>query len=132
MAASPEVVYGAFTGHFDRWFAAPGTLILKPEVNTLFFFETHMDGQRHPHYGRFLKLVPNERLEMTWVTGNPGTLGAETRVSIELAPQDGGTRVKLTHAGFADEETKNGHAEAWPQVLAHLDRCMTEQPQEPE
>lgn len=132
LAASPEIVYGAFTEQFDQWFAAPGTLILKAEVNALFFFETQMDGQRHPHYGRFLKLTPNEHLEFTWVTGNPGTLGAETKVSIELTPQGDGTQVKLTHAGLPDEETRNGHAEAWPQVLAHLDRCLTAQKHEPE
>ena len=132
MLASPEVVYSAFTEQFDRWFAAPGTLIIKAEVNVPFFFETHMDGQRHPHYGRFLKLVPNQQLELTWVTGNPGTHGAETRVSIELTPQGDGTQVKLTHAGFPDEEIRNGHAEAWPQVLAHLDRCMTDQKNGPD
>jgi len=127
MLASPAVIYGAFTEQFDQWFAAPGTLIVKAEVSGLFFFETHMDGQRHPHYGRYLELVPNKLIDFTWVTGNPGTLGAETRVSIELTPQGDGTQVKLTHAGFPDEETRNGHTEAWPQVLAHLDRCMTDQ-----
>ena len=125
MKAAADVLFDAWTENFAKWFAEPGTLTMVPKIDSLFFFETQMDGQRHPHYGRFLKLVPNEHLEFTWVTGNPGTLGAETKVSIELMPQGDGTQVKLTHAGLPDEETKNGHAEAWPQVLAHLDRCMT-------
>lgn len=129
MIASPAAIYSAFTDQLDRWFAAPGTLLIKAEVNMPFYFETRFEGQRHPHYGRFLQLVPARRLELTWVTGNPGTLGAETRLSIELTPQGEGTRVKLTHAGFADEESRNRHAEAWPQVLEHLDRCMTDQQQ---
>lgn len=126
MTASPEVIYRAWTEHIDRWFAAPGTAYLKPEVDVPFFFETHFDGQRHPHYGRFLRLVPDQLIELTWVTGEPGTKGAETVVLIELTPLDSGTQVKLTHAGFADEQSKNGHEQAWPEVFAHLDQCMTE------
>ena len=124
LASSASVIFRAWTEHFDQWFAEPGTLLMRGEVNVPFFFETHFDGQRHPHYGRFLKLVPDERLELTWVTGNPGTHGAETLITIELTPGKDGTQVKLTHAGFSDEETASGHKKAWPEAFAHLDRCM--------
>jgi uncharacterized protein YndB with AHSA1/START domain len=127
MLASPGVVYRAWTEQFDQWFAEPGTLLMKGEVNVPFFFETHFEGQRHPHYGRFLKLVPDQLLELTWVTGNPGTQGAETVITLELSPNNGGTQLKLTHAGFPDEDTRNGHEEAWPEGLANLDHCMVEQ-----
>ena len=124
MLASPSVVYRAWTEHFDQWFAEPGTLLMKGEVNVPFFFETHFEGQRHPHYGRFLKLVPDQLLQLTWVTGNPGTQGAETVITLELFPQNGGTQLKLTHAGFTDEGSRNGHEEAWPERLAHFDQRM--------
>ncbi len=127
MLASPSVVYRAWTEHFDQWFAKPGTLLMKGEVNVPFFFETHFEGQRHPHCGRFLKLVPDQLLQLTWVTGNPGTQGAETVITLELLPQNGGTQLKLTHAGFTDEDTRNGHEEAWPEGLAHLDQRMVKQ-----
>ncbi len=124
MLASPEVIFRAWTEQFDSWFAEPGTVLMKGEVDMPFFFETHFDGGRHPHYGRFLKLVRNELIEMTWVTGDPGTLGAETIITLELTPQNDGTLVKLTHAGFTDEKTRDGHAEAWPMALAILDERM--------
>ena len=127
MLASPSAVYRAWTEQFDQWFAEPGTLMMNGEVNVPFFFETHFEGQRHPHYGRFLKLISDQLLELTWVTGNPGTQGAETVLTIELTPKNGGTHVKLTHAGLPDEDTRNGHAEAWPLALANLDHCMANQ-----
>ena len=126
LATAPDVLFRAWTENFDQWFAESGTLLMKPEVDSPFFFETSMDGQRHPHYGRFLKLVPNELVVMTWVTGNPGTRGAETVVTIEFSPAGDGTRVRITHDGHVDEESRDGHEDAWPLVLEHLDKCMTE------
>ncbi len=126
LAVSPDVVYRAWTEQFDQWFAEPGTVLMKGEVDVPFFFETHFEDQRHPHYGRFLKLDPDELVELTWLTGNPGTLGAETVITLELSPQNGGTSVKLTHAGFTDEKIRDGHADAWPQALANLDERMVE------
>jgi len=126
MAASAETIYAAFTERLDSWFAAPGTLSMTTEVGAPFFFETQFDGQRHPHYGRFLKLEPNEVVQITWVTGNPGTLGAETVVTVKITAQDSGATVNLSHAGFADVESMEGHEEAWPNVLAHLDKCVAD------
>lgn len=124
LPASAEVLYRAWTSRFDSWFAAPGTLLMKAEVDVPFFFEARFEGQRHAHYGRFLRLVPDQLVEMTWVTGAPGTKGAETVVTIEFSPREAGTHVRLTHAGFADVESRDGHEEAWPHVLEHLENQL--------
>ena len=126
MDVSPQVVYKAWTEQFDRWFAAPGTVWMVPEINMPFFFETVHNKDRHPHYGRFLRLQPNQLVEITWVTGAGGTKGAETVVTVELAPHGSGTHIHLTHAGFPDAESRDSHAQAWHMVLEQQNKQLTQ------
>jgi len=124
MRAAPNVLFRAWTEQIDLWFAAPGSVLMQAEVNAVFFWETQYEGKRYPHYGRLLRIERDQLIELTWLTGPGGTKGAETVVTVELVPEGTGTRLRLTHAGFLDEESRDQHEQAWPFVLAQLDERM--------
>ncbi|KAH8555740.1 activator of Hsp90 ATPase 1 family protein [Umbelopsis sp. PMI_123] len=121
MKASADAIYQAWTAKFDTWFASPGRIQMRAVENEPFFFEVVHQNNRHPHYGRFLRLIPNKIIELTWVTGKMGTEGAETRVLIQLTPTEAGTQLVLTHGGFYTDTARDRHQEAWPMILGNLD-----------
>jgi uncharacterized protein YndB with AHSA1/START domain len=102
-------------------------------VNAVYFFETEFKHesaaapQRHPHYGRFLRLTPDHLVEMTWVTGALGTEGAETIVTVELEPNPAGTRLHLKHAGFPNAAARDRHLKAWPLVFDQIEASLRQQ-----
>jgi uncharacterized protein YndB with AHSA1/START domain len=124
MPYPPERLYRAWTREFDLWFAKPGTVVMEPQPGQPFFFETEFNNERHPHYGRFLHLEPNRRIDITWVTGKGGTEGAETLLSAELIPENNGTRVRVIHRGFPHAEAAAGHEKAWPLVLEQQEQRL--------
>jgi len=48
MAAKPELLFRAWAEQFDRWFDALGSVLMRGEVDSPFYFETHFEGERHP------------------------------------------------------------------------------------
>jgi uncharacterized protein YndB with AHSA1/START domain len=123
MTSSPRALFRGGRKSSVAGSAVAGSVLMKGEVNAVFYFETDFEGQRHPHYGRFLRLEPDQLIELTWLTA--ATKGAETVVTVELARHNGGTELRLTHAGFPDEESRSRLEEAWPKVLARLDQQMS-------
>jgi uncharacterized protein YndB with AHSA1/START domain len=124
MNVSAAALYKAWTEGFGAWFAIPHSVIMQPKVDTVFFFETEFQGQRHPHYGRFVQLEEDRLVSLTWL--NAALNGAETIVTVRLEPQETGTLLHLRHAGFPNEKFRDETGQAWPAVLAQQDRALSD------
>ncbi|WP_396221177.1 SRPBCC domain-containing protein [Gemmatimonas sp.] len=130
---SATTLYRAWTTGWTSWFAESDTARVRAEVGEPFFFEVAQrftDGRepvRHPHYGRFVRLVPDALVSLTWVTGAGGTAGTETTLTVHLDAIAGDfTQVTLTHEGFATVDARDAHEAAWPLILAHQDAALAE------
>ena len=128
---STATLYRAWTTGWGSWFAESDTARVRAEVGEPFFFDVvqqFTDGRptvRHPHYGRFLRLVPDALVSLSWVTGAGGTAGAETTLTVHLDAIAGDfTQVTLTHEGFATSDARDAHEAAWPRMLAHQDAAL--------
>jgi uncharacterized protein YndB with AHSA1/START domain len=67
--------------------------------------------------GRYIPVGPPDRLVMTWQWAGEDDA---TLVTIELAPDAGGTGMTLAHDGFADRTIRDEHVQGWSDCLARL------------
>ncbi len=111
---SPERVYRAFTDPQDltRWFSR------EPE------FEVTVGGRYGTgsgDAGRFLTVLPRERLRFTWEHPEhaPGT-----RVEVRFDEDADGTRVTLSHAGFASQADAEDLRRGWTEAFTALERHL--------
>jgi uncharacterized protein YndB with AHSA1/START domain len=69
-------------------------------------------------HGEFLEVDPPRRLAYSW---SSSWMPAVTKVLWELASQDNGTLVRLTHSGFAGNvDQAKGHSIGWSLVFTWL------------
>jgi uncharacterized protein YndB with AHSA1/START domain len=125
MPLSPQRLYRAWTQEWDVWFAKTGTVVMDPQPGQPWFFEVEFQGNRHPHYGRYIRLIPARLVETTWLTGKGGTEGAETLLTVEFIPENNGTRVKISHRGFPHAKAAAENQAAWPMVLEQQEKRLT-------
>jgi uncharacterized protein YndB with AHSA1/START domain len=80
------------------------------------------DGRTIWIHGRFLEVVPGERLVYTWRT-EPSRVEADVqeRVTVRFeARGEGETDVVVLHERIADEESRRGHEDGWEGCLDGL------------
>jgi uncharacterized protein YndB with AHSA1/START domain len=78
------------------------------------------DGEVHTMSGEYIEIDPPRRLSFTWSSH----VAADTVVTIDLSPADGGTEMTLTHSGLADATIKP-HSHGWTGCLESLGRHLT-------
>jgi uncharacterized protein YndB with AHSA1/START domain len=117
IAASPAVVY-AYLTESDKWARWQGIAAqLQPKPGGSFLMS--MPGGLQAS-GRFLELVPEERVVFTWGwIDHPGVPPGSSTVRMDLTPDDDGTLVRLTHSGLPSTELEV-HARGWHHYLPRL------------
>src|SRR5215212_1536582 len=70
----------------------------KPEVGFEFQFYGEKDGTKFLHLCKIKEVITNKKLSHTWTYESH--LEAETLVTWELFPENGKTRLRLTHEGL--------------------------------
>ncbi len=131
---APEVVWRAITDSalMSRWMMPPTGFVA--EVGTRFTFTTKPAGKWDGTIScQVLEVVEQERLAFSWSGGDAGNAGygsrLETIVTIMLSPADGGTRVRLIHAGFLlprNEVAYRNMSEGWTVVLKRLEAVVAD------
>jgi uncharacterized protein YndB with AHSA1/START domain len=117
VAAPPAVVYSYLTESvkWARWQGVDATI--EAQEGGIFAL-TMPNGTRAR--GQFLELDPDRRVVFSWGwVDYEGLPPGSSTVEIELTPENGGTRVKLTHRGLPPEELEP-HTTGWNRYLPRL------------
>lgn len=74
-----------------------------------------------PHGGTFLKIDRFNQIVFTWES--PFSVEGST-VTLDFAPTETGTHLKLTHVKFPSEESRDNHNGGWTAILAKMDEML--------
>jgi uncharacterized protein YndB with AHSA1/START domain len=130
IAAPPERVFQALIDpkQVMEWWrndeVSVGRFELDPKVGGPFGYETKqtVDGvNKFCVEGEVLEYDPPRLLAYTWFANLHEDKALRTVVRWELTPVSGGTRVKLTHSGLAQEPaSREGYRSGWPGLMEQL------------
>ena len=91
----------------------------KPEVGFEFEFIVEHEGTKYHHLCKITEVIPQKKLAYTWrYQGHEG----DSLVTFELFPEDGKTRLKLTHEGLetfpkTPSFARKNFMEGWTQIV---------------
>jgi predicted dithiol-disulfide oxidoreductase (DUF899 family)/uncharacterized protein YndB with AHSA1/START domain len=99
-----------------RWFRPT---IFEPRVGGRSEFAFPFDGEVSTSLGEVTAYDPPKRVAFTW-TWQSAPAKVTTEVSFDLREDNGGTLVRMTHTGFVDEASVQGHSKGWEYWLGRL------------
>jgi uncharacterized protein YndB with AHSA1/START domain len=108
--AHPETVFRYFTdsARWANWWGAGSSIDARPGGKV---YVRHSNGVEA--LGEVLEVAPGRRIVFTYgyATGKPIAPGS-SRVTIQLEPDEAGTRLELTHE-FAEAGPRDEHVQGW-------------------
>jgi uncharacterized protein YndB with AHSA1/START domain len=123
IAAAPETVFSFFTDSalWARWWGKGSTVDPTPGGSLLI---------RHPNgieiVGEVIAIDPPRSISFSYGYASGASVPAGgSRVTIEVQPTEGGTRLRLTHE-FAEETPRDHHIQGWRYQLALFANVVTD------
>lgn len=123
----PDRVYRAFTtpAAMAKWLPPFGFTCTVHEMSAevggsyRMAFTNHTTGDSHGFGGRYLELVPGQRVRYT-ATFDDANLPGEMTTTVELRAVSCGTEVRITQEGIPDVIPADGCHLGWQQSLTQL------------
>ncbi|MCD9021888.1 SRPBCC family protein [Cohnella silvisoli] len=122
--ANKERVFHAWTKEelLKQWWGLVGftTNIEQMDVSVGGKYRFHMrapNGKIHTLEGRYVDIVPNEKLSFTWKWVSEGDDSEETVVTINFVDKDEKTELILTHSDFSTMKVTERHNKGWTNSL---------------
>jgi len=83
-------------------------------------YRIHMTSPKGDHIaiGKYLEIVPNQRLRLTWSWENYAM--PQSVLTVEFEDLGKTTRLTLTHVGLPDREDVEQHTEGWNSLVEKL------------
>jgi uncharacterized protein YndB with AHSA1/START domain len=122
LAAPPERVFRAWTepAELVRWFCPNPDLPTTAEVDLRVGGAYRIRMGTHEVSGAYRTVDPPRALAFTWGWATDAE-PARMLVTVTFEPLDGGgTRLRLRHERFANEDERANHASGWTASLARL------------
>ncbi|MBI3700924.1 MAG: SRPBCC domain-containing protein [Afipia sp.] len=131
LKATPDKVFAAWTDpeKIVHWFGPAhtidGSVDAQMDVRVGGSFRVRFktdDGEQHEVGGKYIEVLPNERLVFSWAWHT--TPERQSQVSVILKPEGDMTFLTLTHEKFFDEAARDGHKRGWTGTLDKLERMF--------
>ena len=131
LRAPPERIYRAFLNAdaMSKWLPPNGFTGTVHEMNAIvggtykMSFTNFTSGHSHSFGGKYLELVPHQRLRYTAVFDDPN-LSGEMQTTIELKAVSCGTELNVTQEGIPEVIPPEGCYLGWQESLALLARLV--------
>lgn len=129
LTAPPARVWAAWTDvqALRKWCYPDGIILsaihadIRPGGSHRFEMASQEGGDPYIAAGRYVELIPNERLVLSYGwEDDTGEVDVQMVLTVTLTPHDGGTRLILMQTGLPSAESRDSHAEGWTQTLNRL------------
>ena len=133
--ATPEDVFDAWTDpqQARHWMCPVGCMVseltLEARVGGRLRLVMQVGGKDFIHLGEFLEVERPRRLVFTWITMY--TYYRKSVVTVEFAPVEERTELRITHVLLPDEELADAHRKGWEGLLDHLETRLAQRNREP-